>query len=128
MARLSRETQQKVMLERAVRSQRQFFTAEDLRRAVAKDGIGIATVYRYLKSLAKRGELHLYRCGKSMLYSAGKNSHCHFICTACKRQEHITVKDASFLKNKSVGDACHFQLDVYGLCKRCKSDKERKNT
>lgn len=118
MGRVSRETKQKQSMADAIESQRAFFTAAQLHEMVASE-IGIATVYRYLKDEAKRGKLHAYRCGKSTIYSAKKSAHCHFLCTRCKRVEHIAVEEAHFLKNIRAGTACHFQIDIHGICNAC---------
>lgn len=118
MGRVSRETKQKQSMADAIATQRAFFTAAQL-HAIVADEMGIATVYRYLKNEAKRGKLHAYRCGKSTIYSARKSAHCHFLCTRCKRVEHIAVEEAHFLKDIRAGMACHFQIDIHGTCNAC---------
>ncbi|HIH24949.1 TPA: hypothetical protein HA251_07995 [Candidatus Woesearchaeota archaeon] len=118
MGRVSRATKQKQSMAGAVESQRAFFTAAQLHKMVS-DEIGIATVYRYLKDEAKRGRLHAYSCGKSTIYSTTKSAHCHFLCTRCKRVEHIAIEEAHFLKSVRAGTVCHFQIDVHGICNAC---------
>ena len=119
---ISRETKQKNEMQKTIDSIDGFFSAEEVYGRLKT--IGIATIYRFLKSESKLGRLHVYNCSGKTLYSKNKNSHCHFICTVCKRQTHIKMKDANFLKSITEGKPCHFQLDVYGVCEACKDQKK----
>ena len=121
MAKKSRETKQKELIRSEIYSFSSFFTADDLYEKIKqKDpAIGIATVYRFLKDLRKRKELHSYVCERRMIYSHDENNHCHFICQKCEKTMHFTVDKIDFLKKKIQGDICHFQIDVYGICAEC---------
>jgi Fe2+ or Zn2+ uptake regulation protein len=81
--------------------------------------IGIASVYRLLKELRKKEELHSYICERKMIYSRQKNNRCHFICQKCDKTTHFTVDKIDFLKTKIKGQICHFQIDVYSTCEKC---------
>jgi Fe2+ or Zn2+ uptake regulation protein len=81
--------------------------------------IGIATVYRFLKDLRKKKELHSYVCERRMIYSRDKNNHCHFICQKCETVTHFNIDKIDFLQTKIKGEICHFQIDVHGVCDRC---------
>ncbi|HLC61014.1 MAG TPA: transcriptional repressor [Candidatus Nanoarchaeia archaeon] len=121
MPRLSRETKQKDVIRGELTNFNSFFAAEDLYEKVKKKGekIGIATVYRLLKELTKKEELHEYACNRRAVYSNNKNSHSHFICKNCGKTAHIEVKDINFIKKKIKGSVCHFQIDIYGICEKC---------
>ncbi|MBI4173488.1 MAG: transcriptional repressor, partial [Candidatus Aenigmarchaeota archaeon] len=90
MARSSRQTRQKKVLEREMQAMDSFFTAEDLHHKVRRRDprIGIATVYRFLKS---DRNIHPYVCDRKTLYSSSSNSHCHFVCKGCGTKELIQV-------------------------------------
>jgi Fe2+ or Zn2+ uptake regulation protein len=122
MAKQTRETRQKQLLQEELNSYTSFFTGKELfEKAHEKDkNIGLATVYRFLKDLRERGMLHAYTCNRRILYSQEKKSHCHFICERCKKVRHFYLDKIDFVRNGIEGDICHFQLDVHGICKECK--------
>jgi len=121
MPRKTRNTKQKEVIEAAAKSMGGFFTADELfsKTSAKEKGIGIATVYRSLNKLDSEGKVHSYSCGKGRIYSVGGENHCHFICHRCGNSEHFELKNIDFLKNVDAGQACHFQVDVHGICKKC---------
>ncbi len=120
MPKKSRKTRQKEQIEAAAEAFGRFFTADELHERISRDGrIGIATVYRSLKSLNRRGKLHCYVCGKRRIYSKDKSSHCHFICRKCGRIAHFEPGKIDFISGMDIGQPCHFQLDVHGVCRAC---------
>jgi Fur family transcriptional regulator, ferric uptake regulator len=127
MTKKSRKTKQKEHIQSEISTFTSLFTADDLYDKIKKkdNTIGIATVYRLLKDLRKKKELHSYICERRMIYSREKNNHCHFICQKCDQTTHFTVDKIDFLKTKIKGEICHFQIDVYGICDEClKHDKK----
>lgn len=128
MGRVSRNTKQKEIITRELKKFSSFFTAEEVYQSVKKSDkkIGLATIYRFLKEYAKKEELHSYKCGKKTVYSTDKNNHSHFICKNCGTNEHIQVKNIDFIKKKIKGSVCHFQIDIYGICKNCVENFESK--
>ena len=120
--KLTRNTKQKKIIEDAISSYSSFFTADDLLKKVQKtdDSIGIATIYRFLKEKKNDDEIHSYNCRRKTVYSTQKNNHCHFICTKCGKITHFNIKDIDFIEKNIDGKVCHFQVDIYGLCKDCK--------
>jgi Fur family transcriptional regulator, ferric uptake regulator len=126
MAKQTRQTRQKEMLESETRNMDGLFTPEDLLcKAQAKNkDIGIATVYRFLKMKAARDELHSYYCERRQVYATQGNSHSHFTCSRCGRTEHLSIKDISFLKRQLDGKICHFQIDIHGICSKCANRKQ----
>src|SRR3989344_6124495 len=104
MVKLSRETRQKNLIKNEFDKLNSLFTAEDLYSKLKNKGIGIATVYRYLKDLRNTGKLFSYNCDRKALYSKEKISHCHFICQKCNKIIHINIDSFDFLKKKIDGE------------------------
>jgi Fur family transcriptional regulator, ferric uptake regulator len=123
---IKRQTRQKMLVEDQIRRMNSFFDAEDLYRSVfEKDrSIGIATVYRCLNRLTADGAIHSYQCSRKTVYSKMNGSHCHFTCKRCHERKHITIKALDFLQKEIAGDICHFQIDVTGICSKCKKLSE----
>jgi Fe2+ or Zn2+ uptake regulation protein len=121
MPRLPRQTAQKTLLRKELKNFDSFFTAEDLHEKVKSRNIGISTVYRFLKELKNKNEIHNYICDRKSIYSKNKNNHCHFICQKCGKLAHIDIDSLDFLNNKIIGSICHFQVDIEGVCKYCQN-------
>ena len=121
MTKKSRKTKQKEIIKSEISRHTSFFTADELFEKIKKrdPNIGIATIYRFLKELRKKKELHSYSCNRKMVYSKDKNNHCHFICQKCEQITHFNISKIDFLKTKIKGEICHFQIDVYGICEEC---------
>jgi Fur family ferric uptake transcriptional regulator len=126
MGKKSRKTKQKELIQSEISTFTSLFTADQLYEKIKRkdNSIGIATVYRFLKELRKKQELHSYICDRKMIYSPEKNNHCHFICQQCEQVTHFTIDKIDFLKEKIKGEVCHFQIDVFGTCEKCLSLKE----
>ena len=123
MVKKSRKTKQRELMQFEISTFTSFFTADELYEKIKKKdhNVGIATVYRYLKDLRKKKELHSYLCNRKTVYSREKNNHCHFICQKCNQTTHFNIDKIDFLKTKIKGEICHFQIDVYGICEKCLS-------
>ena len=118
---MKRATPQKKLIEHEITSFSSFFNPEELYHRVSKKNskIGIATVYRFLNDLSKKGEIHSFQCNRKTLYSNSKKNHCHFTCERCGERKHIDIKKLDFLNQEVEGEVCHFQIDVAGICKKC---------
>ena len=116
-----RTTIQKRLLNEEVKKQNTFFNAEDIynKILIRHPTIGIATVYRFLKQLEEKGEIHSFLCENRKIYSLGKKNHAHFTCEKCNEIKHIIVKKVDFLKESIEGELCHLQIDATGICKKC---------
>lgn len=121
MVKQSRKTKQKELIRSEISRFASLFTADELYDRIKKkdNTIGIATVYRFLKDLRKKKELHSYVCDRKMIYSREKNNHCHFICQKCESVTHFNIDKIDFLQTKIKGEICHFQIDVHGVCETC---------
>jgi Fe2+ or Zn2+ uptake regulation protein len=117
-----RQTIQKRYLDNALNSIEEFFTAEELYKTVVKKSsdISIATVYRFLKDKVIARELHSYICDKRTVYSIDSKSHCHYTCQICGNKQHIDINDIGSIKKNINGAICHFQVDVTGVCDKCR--------
>lgn len=124
----SRKTKQKELIQTQIDAMNSFFTAEDVYENIKKKDstIGIATIYRFLKELREQKNLHSYICERKIIYSKDENNHCHFVCQQCNNIIHFTIEKIDFLKTKIPGDICHFQIDVHGICNKCKAEKEKR--
>src|SRR3989338_8961584 len=111
---MGRITKQKRVLDKAVRESTSFFDASSLcERAVKEDpSLGIATVYRFLKNLEDRGEIHSFLCKNRKIYSLSKKNHVHFNCELCGQTTHLKLEKVDFLEHEIAGEICHFQLDL----------------
>ena len=67
---MRRHTKQKEIVLSYLRESRNFVSAQDLHRILAKDGeiIGLATVYRQLNSLTQSGEVDTVRFNGQQLF------------------------------------------------------------
>lgn len=118
-----RETKQKKAIENFISKLDRFFTAEEIYSKLKKEntGIGIATVYRFLKELEKERKIHAFSCDRRKLYSKQGMSHSHFVCEICGLRKHINIEKIDFLKKFINEDLCHVQIEVSGICSSCKN-------
>lgn len=115
----SRNTRQKELLEKEINKIKGFFTAEELYSRIENSGIGIATIYRFLKEKTKNRQLHSYVCDGRNIYSNSSSSHSHYTCQICGKRSHIEIKDIGKIRKSIKGSICHFQIDVTGVCENC---------
>jgi len=124
----TRSTRQKKLIIKKLSEMDTLFTAEEILSEVRKEDkkIGIATIYRFLKGHAKDEHIHSYDCDRRKVYSSKTDNHCHFICKNCGNVEHFSISKIEFIKEKIKGDICHFQIDVHGICEKCKGSSKGK--
>jgi Fur family ferric uptake transcriptional regulator len=93
-------------------------------------GLGIATVYRYLKSMAERGELKVVSLpGESTARyeMCGKAHHHHFHCRRCHQVFEVEGCPGNIERLVPRG----FELEdhevvLYGLCAACRKTRRAK--
>ena len=119
---LSRATTQKKIITEEIKKMKSFFDSERLHKQVIKKNpkIGIATIYRYLKNAVNNGEFHSYLCNRKRIYTLNLKNHSHFICESCENVKHINIKKLDFMKEIIKGKICHFQIDITGICDKCR--------
>ncbi len=119
MARVSRATKQKNLLKKVISTKKGFFSVDELFAETRDQGVGIATVYRFLREMRDTGDINQYTCERKTIYSVVRNSHCHFVCESCGSTKHFEVSSLDFLKNKVPGVINSFQIETHGLCHKC---------
>jgi len=122
---LSRNTRQKLFLEKELLKMTDFFSAEEFFQALPKqkEKISLPTLYRFLKQKVNNRKLHSFSCNKRTVYSTSTNNHAHFTCQACNQKRHMNFDSLDFLKGRVPGTICHVQLDVFGICNDCAKRK-----
>ena len=115
----TRQTRQKEVIMNEIKDTNKFFSAEELLEKVSKKDkkIGIATIYRFLKSFRENGEIFSYTCKGKTIYSNKRRSHCHFECSKTGKIFHFEVENLDFLEKIVPGEIESFQLEVKGVCK-----------
>ena len=119
-----RNTKQKNIINEEINSCSTFFNAEELHNKITRknSNIGLATVYRSLKTLEEQGVIHSYLSDNRKIYSREGKKHVHFSCEVCGLKKHITLKKMDFLKEIQE-EVCHLQIDIVGICKECSRRK-----
>lgn len=121
MALKTRNTKQKEIIYNEISKFHTFFTAEELYEKVKSvdKTIGLATVYRFLKTLRKNKNIFSYTCNGKLVYSKENKSHCHFVCEETGKVIHFNIDSLDFLKDKIPGSITSFQIEVKGICNKC---------
>ena len=86
-------------------------------------GIGLATVYRNIKSMLEAGEIAavLLPGGGDRYEIAGHAHHHHFHCRACDRMFEVHACPGDMRKLAPTGFALEsHELTLYGLCRDCR--------
>ena len=122
-APIERNTRQKQAIRDAfARADRPLSTDEVHEAARAEsDGLGLATVYRSIRSLVDDGWLSIVEMpGRTPLYEvAGKGHHHHFACESCARVYELEGC-ASVAADLPRGfKTTHHDLTLYGTCASC---------
>lgn len=112
---LPRQTKQKLLIQQQIETLDSFFNAEELYQKINSidPGVGIATIYRYLKTAVLLGELHSYICDRKQVFSKTKQ-HCHFIDEESGKITHFEIQNLDFLKNKIPGNISSIQIEIRG--------------
>jgi Fur family transcriptional regulator, ferric uptake regulator len=126
VARRSRNTRQKEIIEMEILRVNRLFSAEELYGILKTNGneVGIATIYRLLNVLISEGKLHSFICERKRLYSIRESSHCHFTCQSCGKITHFEMDKIDSIRKKVDGQICHLQVEVSGFCRTCLQKKD----
>ncbi|MFP1719301.1 Fur family transcriptional regulator [Gardnerella sp. Marseille-Q9185] len=125
-----RHTRQKEIVLSYLRESRNFVSAQDLHRILAKDGeiIGLATVYRQLNALTQSGEVDTVRFnGQQLFRICDENTHHHhLVCERCGKTVDIEPPDdEGWIHNVAESHGytvVDHTLEVFGLCKNCRNE------
>lgn len=107
-------------------------SAEDIYKEVSKQfpTMSFATVYNTLESLKRKGYIsELSIDPDKKRFDPNIAPHCHLICIECKRIIDISLDyEISLPEEERAGfDIVGKHVDFYGICPRCKKDKEVKD-
>lgn len=121
---MERQTRQREAVERVLGQARRPLSAGELlnatRRAVS--GIGIATIYRHLRTMTEQGEVVAVKLpGERVRYEpAGKTHHHHFVCDVCGRVFEIPGCASGLRGMTPVGFSVErHEVILYGRCLEC---------
>jgi Fur family ferric uptake transcriptional regulator len=120
---MERATRQRQAIREALqRADRPLLASEVLEQAKeAVPSLGIATVYRTLKTLVAEESLQIVALpGENPRFEFAHGHHHHFCCQACKRvfDVHACPGDLSRLVPQGFSIASH-ELTLYGKCPDC---------
>jgi Fe2+ or Zn2+ uptake regulation protein len=121
-----RVTSQRIVIHRALCSQAQHLTAEQLLEKVSDvlPGVSLPTVYATLELLEDLGLVRRFGTGNgAVLFDSRVEPHAHTVCRGCgatadldggaiSEQVSVRAQETGFLPD-------HTQLVVWGLCSRC---------
>ncbi|HRD68132.1 MAG TPA: transcriptional repressor [Candidatus Competibacter sp.] len=121
---MSYSTRQREVILNILRHAGQPLTAQDIRERASRDsaGIGLATVYRALKTFMTRGDVTQVEIpGSPPCYEpTDRGHHHHFICQHCRRVFDLPgcVGDLEVLAPPDFQVERH-EIVLYGLCSTC---------
>jgi len=123
-----RTTRQRVVISEFLAHADDFRTAQQIHEQLRAggDGVGLATVYRTLQTMAEAGDVDMVRTpdGESAYRRcATPGHHHHLVCRCCGRTEEITAKvveawAATIAAQHGFTDVTH-DVELHGLCERC---------
>lgn len=128
-ARGLRVTSQRIVIHRALCSQTQHMTAEQVLEKVSNvlPGISLPTVYATLELLEDLGFVRRFGTGSgAVLFDSRVEPHGHTVCRRCGAT--ADLDDSAFSEEVAERAAQtgfvpdHTQLVVWGLCARCAAD------
>ena len=124
-----RATRQQSIVAEALGRERVALSAQELhgRIGATHQRIGLATVYRALEAQVAAGTAtRLERPGHVYAYAAcAPEHHHHLVCSSCQRVEDVAEEVVRpmlrSVREKHGFQVDHAQLDLYGLCARCRA-------
>ncbi len=128
-AGVERNTRQKQAIREAFERVGRPLSTEEVHGEAGRSsrGLGMATVYRSIRSLLDDGWLSVVEVpGRNPLYEiAGKGHHHHFSCTTCGRIFELEGCATIEVKLPRGLRATDHELTFYGTCASCSRLKER---
>ncbi len=121
---MERSTRQRDAIKSVIDSARRPLSPQEILEGAKNQvsGLGIATVYRNLKSMVESNSLVVVSLpGESARYeSAGHQHHHHFHCTGCNRVFDVHQCPGSMLDLAPKGFSVdRHELTLYGKCDEC---------
>ena len=120
---MERITKQGTAILNAIQTAQRPLLAQEILQAASVEvpGMGIATVYRNIKSLVDNGLLTtVHLPGENPRYESAHHHHHHFHCTRCQKvyDVHDCPGDLKQLAPKGFAVESH-ELTLYGACDAC---------
>ena len=123
MPTISRQTEQRRAIVRALRGQAGALTAKELHERLAE--VGLATVYRNIHRMVESGELDAVRrpSGELAYRACGDGHHHHLVCRACGRV--VEIHDCALddwskrLAKQHDFVAIEHETELFGTCTDC---------
>lgn len=121
---MERSTRQRAAIRAAVDHAARPLLAQEVLELAQQDvpGLGLATVYRNLKSLVEVDELQVVQLpGENPRYErAGHQHHHHFQCRGCQRVFDVHACPGNLARLAPAGFSVQdHELTLYGLCASC---------
>ena len=129
-----RTTRQRTAISEFLSHAGDFRTAQQIHEQLRAggDGVGLATVYRTLQTMAEAGDVDMVRTadGESAYRRcATSGHHHHLVCRNCGRTEEIMAKAVeawatTIAAEHGFTDVTH-DVELYGLCASCGATSPR---
>jgi Fe2+ or Zn2+ uptake regulation protein len=121
-----RVTSQRIMIHRALCTQAQHLTADQVLESVSEvlPGTSLPTVYATLELLEQLGLVRRFGTGNgAVLFDSRVEPHAHTVCRRCGATadlESTPVQAGALTRARETGfTPDHAQLVIWGLCERC---------
>jgi Fur family ferric uptake transcriptional regulator len=125
---VGRNTRQKQAIREAFERAGRPLSTDEVHGEAARHsrGLGMATVYRSIRSLLEDGWLSVVEVpGRTPLYEiAGKGHHHHFSCTSCERVYELEGCASVNAKLPRGFTVSRHDLTLYGTCAACSAAVE----
>lgn len=129
----NRNTKQRDVITQAILSANRPLTVNEILKISQEKlpSLGIATVYRTIKLLCKKNQIHpILLDGETLYEASGKGHHHHFSCNSCKKvfTLHIcpvNLPAGSIYENGFIVQS--HELTLYGLCPDCANNTQSDN-
>lgn len=119
-------SKQRETIRQAVEGTKQHPTAETVYEWVRRQnpGIGLATVYRNLNSLAEQGALRKIRVASGADRFDGQlHRHSHLVCRKCREMIDLAPETmggiAEEIRRATGFEPAEEEIVIYGICKQC---------
>ena len=124
--RVRRHTVQRDAVSAALRDADGFISAQELHRQLVDrgSGVGLATVYRQLNSLAEDGEADTIAVASGQMFRACSHQahHHHLVCERCGAAIEIAAPDEEWFQRVASEHGfrvSHHTVEIFGLCSDC---------
>jgi Fur family ferric uptake transcriptional regulator len=126
---IRRPTRQRAAVESLLADNGDFMSAQDLhaRLRTQGQGVGLATVYRTLQSMALDGDVDMIRTagGEAVYRRCSTGHHHHLVCRSCGKTVEVEGPAVESWTDKIGAENgfsdVHHTLEIVGLCSGCQA-------